>query len=64
MSVVAGNHTPRTARGEIDYDTLVKPTVTRRGQSMGQSAARKMDLHADPELDYLDVPAFLRKQAD
>jgi cell division protein FtsZ len=48
----------------VDYDSLVKPTVTRRGQGAGQSTARKMDLHADPELDYLDVPAFLRKQAD
>jgi len=33
-------------------------------QGTAQSAARKMDLNADPELDYLDVPAFLRKQAD
>jgi cell division protein FtsZ len=63
MSVVVDNP-PRTSRGEVDYDSLVKPTVTRRGQGAGQSTARKMDLHSDPELDYLDVPAFLRKQAD
>jgi len=38
--------------------------VTRRVQGSAQSAARQMDLNSDPELDYLDVPAFLRKQAD
>ena len=63
MSVVVDNP-PRTARGEVDYGSLAKPTVTRRVQGTAQSAARKMDLNADPELDYLDVPAFLRKQAD
>ncbi len=63
MSVVVDNP-PRTAQGDVDYGSLTKPTVTRRVQGTAQSAARKMDLHADPELDYLDVPAFLRKQAD
>jgi cell division protein FtsZ len=63
MSVVVDNP-PRTARGEVDYGSLAKPTVTRRVQGTAQSAARQMDLNADPELDYLDVPAFLRKQAD
>jgi cell division protein FtsZ len=30
----------------------------------GDNTARKMDTQADAEIDYLDVPAFLRKQAD
>jgi len=63
MSVVVDNP-PRTAQGEVDYGSLSKPTVTRRVRGSAQSAARQMDLNADPELDYLDVPAFLRKQAD
>jgi cell division protein FtsZ len=63
MSVVVDNP-PRTSRGDVDFDSLGQPTVTRRGQGAAQSAARKVDLNADQEFDYLDVPAFLRNQAD
>ena len=44
---------------------LDQPTSLRRGSSLGGGAtARKVQAQDDPELDYLDVPAFLRKQAD
>jgi hypothetical protein len=32
--------------------------------SSGGSTARKLDAQIDAEIDYLDVPAFLRSQAD
>lgn len=55
----------RKSDGTIDYGDLDKPTITRQptAVSMG-SAARQLDVKVDPELDFLDVPAFLRKQAD
>ena len=48
--------------GEIDYAALEKPTVSRR--PVTEAAARKLDLRHDADLDYLDIPAFLRRQAD
>ena len=61
---VVDNAPVRRASGEIDYGRLDKPTINRRPAVSDGSTARKMDVHADPEMDYLDVPAFLRKQAD
>ncbi len=64
--VVVDNQPPRKLGGDIDYNRLDKPTVNRRSTSVvsGDSTARKIDAQPDPEMDYLDVPAFLRKQAD
>jgi cell division protein FtsZ len=67
ISLAIDNQPPRKPGGEFDYGRLDKPTVNRRSSSMsagGDNTARKMDTHADAEIDYLDVPAFLRKQAD
>ena len=50
--------------GEPDYDTLEKPTVTRRATITEGSAARKLDVNPDSDMDYLDIPAFLRRQVD
>ena len=63
--VVIDNQPPRKMGGDIDYGRLDQPTSLRRGSSLGGGAtARKVQAQDDPELDYLDVPAFLRKQAD
>jgi cell division protein FtsZ len=43
-----------------DYRNLDRPTVLRNG-AMGNSAVDKV---SDSNLDYLDIPAFLRRQAD
>ncbi len=51
--------------GETDYEKLDKPTVIRRQPPASKDAtARKLDMNADPDMDYLDIPAFLRRQAD
>ena len=49
----------KTASGEIDYDQLDRPTVI-RNQVSSDRFGRKID----SSMDYLDVPAFLRRQAD
>jgi cell division protein FtsZ len=43
-----------------DYRELDRPTVLRNGQTSRQATAST----ADGNLDYLDIPAFLRRQAD
>jgi cell division protein FtsZ len=43
-----------------DYRELDRPTVLRNGQTKNPSRAAT----ADGNLDYLDIPAFLRRQAD
>ncbi len=49
----------RTNSGEVDYEQLERPTVIR---NKGKSERFQADL--DSNLDYLDIPAFLRRQAD
>jgi len=49
----------RTNSGEVDYEQLERPTVIR---NKGNSERLPADL--DSNLDYLDIPAFLRRQAD
>ncbi|MBP1148454.1 MULTISPECIES: cell division protein FtsZ [Methylocaldum] len=46
--------------GEIDYDQLQRPTVIRKQPKHDVRAEAKKDM----DLDYLDIPAFLRRQAD
>ena len=47
------------ASADVDYKTLDKPTVMRKQASEAPLASTRED---DP--DYLDIPAFLRRQAD
>jgi cell division protein FtsZ len=49
--------------GEIDYKTLDLPTVMRNRPAPGPSAA-PAPVPEIQEADYLDIPAFLRRQAD
>lgn len=50
----------RTADGGLNYAVLDKPTVMR---NQNTSAAPKLDEKAR-DMEYLDIPAFLRRQAD
>lgn len=50
----------RASNGEVDYGVLDRPTVL-RNQPPSQERFNK---EADGSLDYLDIPAFLRRQAD
>jgi cell division protein FtsZ len=57
-------HKPAAA-GSTNYDDLDKPTVMRHG---GKNEAKETRFGAQTkkeiDLDYLDIPAFLRRQAD
>jgi cell division protein FtsZ len=50
----------RTRDGGVDYD---RPTVIRR-QASAAGAERGRRAPEQTDLDYLDIPAFLRRQAD
>jgi cell division protein FtsZ len=49
----------RNASGEVNYGDLDRPAITRK-RSLPERGARA----GESDLDYLDVPAFLRRQAD
>lgn len=52
--IVAGDGVP-------DYSDFDRPTVIRNAVVNGTD---EVDLQADKDLEYLDIPAFLRRQAD
>jgi len=51
----------RNKDGEVDYNKLDRPTVMRQAAVVGGDDYPPVK---DPDLKYLDVPAFLRRQAD
>ena len=59
MRVVAGG---RSESDAPDYRDMDRPAVYRRVHTAG--AAAQAEASAEPDLDYLDIPAFLRRQAD
>jgi cell division protein FtsZ len=55
-------HSARQEQPAVNYRDLDRPTVMRNQAHAGATSAAKMNPHDD--LDYLDIPAFLRRQAD
>jgi cell division protein FtsZ len=51
--------TPEGPDGEVDYGQLDRPTVIRN-----KVAGERYATGTDGNMDYLDIPAFLRRQAD
>jgi len=49
----------RKPSGEIDYERLERPTVIRK-----RAANDRYPAQSEGDMDYLDIPAFLRRQAD
>jgi cell division protein FtsZ len=72
MGVNAGANSPvnivqKAGIGEINYDVLDKPTVIRQSKLQPETRETRFGVQpkgSDMDLDYLDVPAFLRRQAD
>ena len=66
--VVDNSHKPKpkATTGEVDYRDLDRPTSIRRKQVAGSdtTAAAPSEPEAAGSPDYLDIPAFLRRQAD
>lgn len=50
--------------GEANYEGLDKPTVMRQNKTEGRETRFGAQPKKDIDLDYLDIPAFLRRQAD
>lgn len=61
MATAAAPVMPRTEQPSVNYKDYERPTVQRQSLA-GSNAAAKLNAHDD--LDYLDIPAFLRRQAD
>jgi len=61
---VVVDNTPRVTAAEAveDYRKLDRPTVMRH--QAARRHERSVDTAEAPDLDYLDIPAFLRRQAD
>jgi cell division protein FtsZ len=49
---------------EPDYGDLDRPTILRNQQVNNPNSGFAKTLGTAPDMDYLDIPAFLRKQAD
>jgi cell division protein FtsZ len=60
--IVDNTLTDMTADGQVDYRKLDRPTYARHNAALQQDNLTE-DL-ANQDLDYLDIPAFLRRQAD
>jgi len=54
----------KAATGDVNYDVLDKPTVIRQSKQDSRETRFGAQPKNDADLDYLDVPAFLRRQAD
>lgn len=54
----------KATTGELNYDVLDKPTVIRKNRPETRETRFGAQPKNDMDLDYLDVPAFLRRQAD
>ncbi|MBP5090520.1 cell division protein FtsZ, partial [Pseudomonas chlororaphis] len=62
---MAAAQAPAPARQElpsVNYRDLDRPTVMRNQAQASAATAAK--LNPQDDLDYLDIPAFLRRQAD
>jgi cell division protein FtsZ len=61
-SAQQSNSMPRQEHAAVNYRDLDRPTVMRSQNHTSSATAAKMNPNDD--LDYLDIPAFLRRQAD
>jgi cell division protein FtsZ len=56
---------PKSMANQTNYDELEKPAVMRQGgKAEGRETRFGAQSKKDIDLDYLDIPAFLRRQAD
>lgn len=60
------DNTSKTVDGTTDYNQLDHPAILRRQPQVDRvgNAAVATKTSAQPSVDYLDIPAFLRRQAD
>lgn len=68
LPAVVVDNTPMAQNldGDVDYEKLDRPAFARHAATQGNAAVREQ-FQEDPEqqdMEYLDIPAFLRRQAD
>lgn len=54
----------RKSDGSVDYKKLDRPTAVRNAKPAETAAEESKPMRSAKDLDYLDIPAFLRRQAD
>lgn len=54
----------RRGDGSLDYEQLDRPAVIRKQAAAAPSPVVKQASDAVPDMDYLDIPAFLRRQEE
>lgn len=65
LKVVRGGQTPTTARGEPNYREMERPTVERQRPAAQRASGRAAPaVNTAEDLDFIDIPTFLRRQAD
>ncbi|MBP21224.1 MAG: cell division protein FtsZ [Alcanivorax sp.] len=65
LKVVRGRQTPVTADGRVDYSDLDRPAVERKRAAQQAASGRGQQAVSTAEdLDFIDIPPFLRRQAD
>ncbi len=57
------DNTATKADGSVDYKKLDRPTVM-RGSNAQPAEQTRVRAEANKDMEYLDIPAFLRRQAD
>lgn len=58
------DNTIKQADGSLDYKKLDRPTVSRVNAGAQAAQVKEPEATANKDMDYLDIPAFLRRQAD
>ncbi|MDB2384372.1 cell division protein FtsZ [Endozoicomonas sp.] len=69
MKIVEGTVKNKKSDGSVDYSALEIPTVmrnqeTEKEDNQGKGQKRTVATASADNVDYLDIPAFLRRQAD
>ena len=64
LKVVRGNQAPVRADGRLDYDELERPAFGRKRPQAETRRNAQAAVNAAEDLDFIDIPTFLRRQAD
>jgi cell division protein FtsZ len=65
LKVVRGRQTAVGSDGRIDYNDLDRPAVERkRAQQQAARGGGRGAVNTAEDLDFIDIPTFLRRQAD
>ena len=64
LKVVRGRQTPLGADGRVDYNDLDRPAVERKRAQQQAAGGGRQAVNTAEDLDFIDIPTFLRRQAD